>query len=355
MDAKQFPLRSVEEPNSSKVLRGSHDGFVESIMKNAALLRRRIRDPALTLERLQISGRSRADVALCYMRGQADETLIAELREKLAHMDVGSVAMSQESIAEAIAPRQWYNPFPKVRYTERPDTATACVMEGDVLLLIDNTPAVMIFPVSILRFAEEINDYYFPPLVGSYLRFVRLVVLFLTIFVTPLWYLLVKSPDTLHENLHFLLIEGECRVPLILQLLLVELIIDVLKLASLNTPDVLGNSFSMLGALILGDFAVQSRWLVPEVLVYMAFVAIANFTQHSFEMSYACKLCRMALLVMIWLFDWWGFALGIVGILVLIATTKPLVGRGYLYPLIPYDGKKLRALLHRRPISRENT
>lgn len=121
---------------------------------------------------------------LCYMRGQADETLIAELREKLAHMDVGSVAMSQESIAEAIAPRQWYNPFPKVRYTERPDTATACVMEGDVLLLIDNTPAVMIFPVSILRFAEEINDYYFPPLVGSYLRIVRLVVLFLTIFVT---------------------------------------------------------------------------------------------------------------------------------------------------------------------------
>ena len=355
MDVKQFPTRSIEEPDTSRVLRGSHDGFVESIMKNAALLRRRIRDPALTLERLQIGGRSRADVALCYMRGQADETLIAELREKLAHMDVGSVAMSQESIAEAIAPRQWYNPFPKVRYTERPDTATACVMEGDVLLLIDNTPAVMIFPVSILRFAEEINDYYFPPLVGSYLRIVRLVVLFLTIFVTPLWYLLVKSPDTLHENLHFLLIEGECPVPLILQLLLVELIIDVLKLASLNTPDVLGNSFSMLGALILGDFAVQSRWLVPEVLVYMAFVAIANFTQHSFEMSYACKLCRMALLVMIWLFDWWGFALGIVGILVLIATTKPLVGRGYLYPLIPYDGKKLRALLHRRPISRENT
>lgn len=111
MDAKQFPLRSVEEPNSSKVLRGSHDGFVESIMKNAALLRRRIRDPALTLERLQVGGRSRADVALCYMRGQADETLIAELREKLAHMDVGSVAMSQESIAEAIAPGSGITPF----------------------------------------------------------------------------------------------------------------------------------------------------------------------------------------------------------------------------------------------------
>ena len=355
MDAKQFPLRSVEEPNSSKVLRGSHDGFVESIMKNAALLRRRIRDPALTLERLQVGGRSRADVALCYMRGQADETLIAELREKLAHMDVGSVAMSQESIAEAIAPKQWYNPFPKVRYTERPDTATACVMEGDVLLLIDNTPAVMIFPVSILRFAEEINDYYFPPLIGTYLQIIRTLVLLLTMFITPLWYLLVKNPDTLHENLRFLLVQDEYYVPLIVQLLLVELIIDILKIASLNTPDVLSNSFSMLGALILGDFAVQARWLVPEVLVYMAFVAVANYAQHSYEMGYATKLCRMLLLVLIWLWDWWGFAAGIVITLMLIVTAKPLVGKGYLYPLIPFDRKKLARLLYRRPVTKKNS
>ena len=355
IDIKSYPLRSVDEPENDKVLRGPRDGFGESLVRNTALIRRRLRDPKLITEKFTVGDPAQCDVVMCYVDGKAPDKLVSALRKKLSSLKTEALNMSQQSLAECLIKTGWYNPFPKVRYTERPDTATACVMEGDVLLLIDNTPAVMIFPVSILRFAEEINDYYFPPLVGSYLRIVRLVVLFLTIFVTPLWYLLVKSPDTLHENLHFLLIEGECPVPLILQLLLVELIIDVLKLASLNTPDVLGNSFSMLGALILGDFAVQSRWLVPEVLVYMAFVAIANFTQHSFEMSYACKLCRMALLVMIWLFDWWGFALGIVGILVLIATTKPLVGRGYLYPLIPYDGKKLRALLHRRPISRENT
>ena len=144
-------------------------------------------------------------------------------------------------------------------------------------------------------------------------------------------------------------------MPLIGQLLLVELIIDVLKLASLNTPDVLSNSFSMLGALILGDFAVQARWLVPEVLVYMAFVAVANYAQHSYEMGYATKLCRMALLVLIWLWDWWGFAAGVVLTLVLIATTKPLVGKGYLYPLIPFDRRKLLRLLYRRPINRHNS
>ena len=355
MDVKQFPTRSIEEPDTSRVLRGSHDGFVENLMQNAALLRRRIRDPRLTLERIRLDNRSRTDVALCYLEGEADPDLLRELRQKLAKMRVGSIAMSQESVAEAISPKQWYNPFPKVRYTERPDVASACIMEGDVVLMVDNSPSAMLLPTTLLRFTEEINDYYFPPLIGSYLQIIRMVVLLLTVFVTPVWYLLVKNPDTLHESLHFLLIQDEYFVPLIIQLLLVELIIDVLKLASLNTPDVLSNSFSMIGALILGDFAVQARWLVPEVLVYMAFVAIANYAQHSYEMGYATKLCRILLLILVWLFDLWGFLAGVAGMLTLMATVKPLVGKGYLYPLIPFDGKKLKRLLHRAPISRDNS
>ena len=258
MDAKHFPVRSVEEPDSSRVLRGSHDGFVESIMENAALLRRRIRDTELTLERLQISEESKTDIALCYLENKVDRLLLQELRTKRASIDVHSVAMSQESIAEAIAPKQWYNPFPKVRYTARPDVATASIMEGDILVMIDNSPAAMLLPVTIFRFAEDINDYYFPPLIGTYLRIIRLVN-FLTIFITPLWYLLMKSPDRLNEHLQFLRIKDDYFVPLIVQLLLVEFIVDILKLASLNTPNALSNAFSMLGALILGDFAVQSR------------------------------------------------------------------------------------------------
>lgn len=355
MDVKKFPTRSIEEPDTSRVLRGSHDGFVENLMQNAALLRRRVRDSRLRLERVQLKERSGTDVVLCYMEGEADPSLLDELRRKLAAVDVGSIAMSQESLTEALSPRQFWNPFPKVRYTERPDVATACIMEGDVVLMVDNSPSALLLPTTLLRFNEEINDYYFPPLIGTYLQIVRTLVLLLTIFVTPLWYLLVKNPDTLHENLHFLLVEDEYYVPLIIQLLLVELIIDVLKLASLNTPDVLSNSFSMIGALILGDFAVQARWLVPEVLVYMAFVAIANYAQHSYEMGYATKLCRMLLLILIWLFDLWGFLAGIAFTLVLIATTKPLVGRGYLYPLIPFDRKKLKRLLYRCPISKDNS
>ena len=355
LDAKEYPTRSVQEPDTSKVLRGSHDGFVESIMANAALLRRRIRDPALTLERHQVGGRSQTDVALVYMAGEANEKYLQQLRQKLKTIDVGSISMSQESVAECIVPKQWWNPFPKIRYTERPDVATASIMEGSILLMIDNTPSVMLLPTTLFSFAEEINDYYFPPLIGTYLRIIRLVVLFLTVFITPLWYLLVKNGDILPGELEFLLVEDEYFVPLIVQLLLVELIVDILKLASLNTPDALSNSFSMLGALILGDFAVQARWLVPEVLVYMAFVAVAGYAQHSYEMGYACKMMRMALLILIWLWDSWGFAIGVIGVVALIASTKTVVGKGYLYPLIPFNGKKLMRMLRRRPINKDNT
>ncbi len=355
IDAKKFPGRGVEEPSDGKVLRGSHDGFTETLVQNTALLRRRIRDPRLTLENHKVGGRSRTDVVLAYMEGQASETDLETLRRKLDAIDVGSIAMSQESVAEAIVKPQWYNPFPKVRYTERPDTATACIMEGDIVLLVDNSPSVMLMPTSLFDFMEEANDYYFPPLVGTYLRYLRIIVMLLALFITPVWYLLVKDASRVPEALAFIVPEKPGSVPLLLQLLLLDFVVDLLKLASLNTPDALSNSFSMLGALILGDFAVQARWLVPEVLVYMAFVAIANFAQPSFELGYALKLVRMLFLILVALLDGWGLVLGTVGLLVMLATTKPILGRGYLYPVCPFDGKALGRLLVRQPISRKNT
>ncbi len=356
IDAKQFPARGVEEPSAGKVLRGAHDGFIETLVVNAALLRRRIRDPQLTLEGHKVSDRSRADVVLCYLENKVDRRLLGEVRQKLAKIDVCSISMSQESIAEAMMGKgQWWNPFPKVRYTERPDAATACVMEGDILVLVDNSPAAMILPTHFFDFVQEANDFYFPPLVGTYLRVLRVVVFLLTMFITPVWYLLVKDPSRTQAGLQFLAIDSDYSVPILAQLLLAEFIVDLLKLASLNTPDVFSNSFSMLGALVLGDFAVQAHWLVPEVLAYMAFVAISNFAQPSYELGYAFKLLRLMLLLFVGALDWVGLALGCIVIAAILASTKPIVGKGYLYPLCPFDKKALRALLIRKPISRENT
>ena len=356
IDAKQYPARGVEEPSSGKVLRGAHDGFIETLVANAALLRRRIRDPQLTLEGHKVSDCSRADVVLCYLENKVDRKLLDEVRQKLAKIDVRSVSMSQESVAEAMmGKKQWWTPFPKVRYSERPDAATACVMEGDIVVLVDNSPAAMILPTHFFDFVQEANDFYFPPLIGTYLRILRIVVFLLTMFITPVWFLLVKDPSRTQAGLEFLAIDSDYSVPLLVQLLLAEFIVDLLKLASLNTPDVFSNSFSMLGALVLGDFAVQAHWLVPEVLAYMAFVAIANFAQPSYELGYAFKLLRLMLLLFVGALDWIGLVLGCIVIVVLLATTKPIVGKGYLYPLCPLDKKALLALLVRKPISRDNT
>ena len=355
MDAKGYPSRSVHEPPDGKVLRGSHDGFVEAVVPNMALLRRRIRDPHLTMEGHKVGSRTHNDAVLCYLDDRVDQDLLRKLRGKLLGLDVRSLTMAQESLAEAIRPKQWYNPFPKVRYTERPDAAAASIMEGSIVLMVDNSPSVMILPTGFFDFTQESNDYYFPPLVGTYLRVLRVTVFLLSLFITPAWYLMVSEPNRLPGWLNFLSSPEPVSLSLLSQLLVVEFLIDVLKLASLNTPDSLSNSFSMLGALVLGDFAVQAGWLGPEVLVYMAFVAVSNFAQHSFEMGYACKLCRMALLLCAFILRWWGFALGLVGVLVLMATAKPIAGRGYLYPLLPFDGKALRSLLLRRPAKKDNT
>ena len=356
IDAKSYPSRGVEEPSSGKVLRGSHDGFIESIVQNAALLRRRIRTPQLTLEGHKVTERSRADVVLCYLEDRVDRALLARVRAKLAHIEAHSVALSQETIAESMmTKKQWYDPFPRVRYTERPDAATACIMEGSLVLLVDNSPAAMILPTRFLDFVQETNDFYFPPLVGSYLRLVRVVVFLLTLFITPVWYLLVQDPALASGALGFLAVTSEYEVPLLAQLLLTEFIVDLLKLASLNTPSVFSNSFSMIGALVLGDFAVQAHWLVPEVLAYMAFVAIANFAQPSYELGYAFKLSRVMLLLFTAALGWAGLALGTLLFIAVLVTTEPIDGGRYLYPLYPFNGKKLKALLLRRPISRENT
>lgn len=355
MDAKGYPSRSVHEPPDGKVLRGSHDGFVEAVVPNMALLRRRIRDPHLTMEGHKVGSRTHNDAVLCYLDDRVDQDLLRKLRGKLLGLDVRSLSMAQESLAEAIRPKQWYNPFPKVRYTERPDAAAASIMEGSIVLMVDNSPSVMILPTGFFDFTQESNDYYFPPLVGTYLRVLRVTVFLLSLFITPAWYLMVSEPNRLPGWLNFLSSPEPVSLSLLSQLLVVEFLIDVLKLASLNTPDSLSNSLSMLGALVLGDFAVQAGWLGPEVLVYMAFVSVAGFAQPSYELGYAFKLLRVALLLVTAAFDVWGFCLGVVGIFVLLCTTKPLVGKGYLYPLVPFNGKALLRLLVREPISRDNT
>ncbi|MBQ7821658.1 MAG: spore germination protein [Clostridia bacterium] len=350
IDLRYYPSRSIDEPSNDKVLRGARDGFIEAIKPNISMIRRRIRDTNFRAERVVVGKKSKTDVALCYLSGVADEKYVNKLKEKLESLEVGALTLGHQSLAEALVPTKWYNPFPKFRYTERPDTAAASILEGSVIIVTDASPEVMILPTGIFDFLQEANDYYLPPFTGCYLRVLRHIVFFITLVLTPTWYLLIKNPDMIPHWLDFIKITHEYTIPLIVQLFLVEFALDGLKLASLNTPDTLSNSLSVVGGLILGDFAVEIGWLIPEVIVYMAVVAIANFTQPSYELGFAFKFMRMFMLVMTALFNAGGYVISLFVIILLIVSNNTVDGsRSYLYPLIPFNGKALKRLLFRVP------
>jgi len=348
IDARTYPARNTEEPENDRVMRGSRDGFVETMIFNTAMIRRRIRDVNLTVSYINAGRLSRTDMALCYMADRADPDYVRELKEKLSHLDTDSLIFGHQSVAETLIRDRWYNPFPKIRSTERPDAAAATILEGGIILICDNSPEAMIFPSSIFDFLQETDDYYFPPLTGNYLRILRHVIFWFTMILTPLWYLGLMHADALPDWLYFIVPRNAGELPIIVQLFLTEFALDGLKLASLNTPNMLSNSLSVVGGLLLGDFAVTVGWLSPDVILYMAFVAIANFTQQSYELGYAFKYMRMLTLLLTALFDYVGFILGIAIAVALIATNRTVNGkRNYLYPLIPFNGQALARLLFR--------
>ena len=348
IDSRTYPARDTAEPENDRVIKGARDGFVETLIFNTALIRRRIRDPKLKMCYTSVGSRSCTDVVICYIEDKADLSYVAELKKKISEINTEALTVGMQSLTECLIKSRWYNPFPKVRTTERPDAAAAQLMEGNVLILCDNSPEVMILPASLFDFMQDTNDFYFPPLTGTYLRVLRYVVFFMTLLLMPLWLVAIHNPNAVPPGLQFVLPEETGKLPIIVQLFLTEFVIDGLRLASMNTPGMLANSLSVIGGLILGDFSIQIGWLIPEVILYGAFVAIANFSQRNYELGYAFKFLRLILLLLTWFFNFYGFIAGLALCFILLVSNKTLNGkREYLYPLIPFNAKALKRMLFR--------
>ena len=330
IDCRTYPARSVDEPDKDKSLRGSRDGFVETIVFNTALMRRRIRDPHLIMEMMEAGQASRTDIALCYMADRVDKELLNNLRKRIEGLQLGDLRMNQQSLAEALFKRKWFNPFPKFKYTERPDTAAACLLEGKVVILVDNSPSAMILPTSVLDMIEEANDYYFPTVTGVYLKTTRILITIATVFFTPLYLLFMQNLEWLPEVFSFVAVRDKVNIPLIFQFLILELSIDGLRLAAMNTPTMLSTPLSVIAGIVMGEFSVQSGWFNSEVMLYMAFVAVANYTQPNFELGYALKFMRLILLILTALFNLAGFIAGCILVLCFLFFNKTLSGRNYM-------------------------
>ncbi|MCK8825171.1 spore germination protein [Fuchsiella alkaliacetigena] len=348
IDGRTWIMTAPDEPELEKTTRGPGDGFVETLLFNVQLIRRRLRDPQLITEAFQVGKRSQNDVALVYIKDIANPDLVDKIRDRLKQIDVDGLPMADRTIEDFIT-GDTLNPLPKIRYTERPDVAVANLLEGKICVMVDNTPTVLLLPAVFFDQLESLEDYRQPPVPGSYLKIIRLLALWVSLFLPPLWLVGALQPELLPEFLEFIGPKEVGAIPIGIQFILASVGIDLMRLASIQTPNALSTSLSLIGALLLGEFAVEVGLFMPETILYMAAGAISTFVIPSFELGLTVKLMRFVLLILVTAFTGVGFIIGTLGIMVLFGFTKSF-GTHYMWPLIPFDGDALRSFITRRSI-----
>jgi stage V sporulation protein AF len=353
IDARTYPARSPEEPDIERVVRGSRDGYVETLVFNTALTRRRIRDRTLRMEYMQVGRRSKTDLVICYLEDIADEELVKKIKSSLEKIDTDGIPMAEKTVEEFISGNHW-NPYPTVRYTERPDTAAQHLYEGHICIIVDGSPSVIITPTTFWHHLQHAEEYRNKPIVGAYLRIVRFIAVWASLFLLPLWYLFAVQPDLLPEQLSFIGPNKDGQIPLFLQFLLIEIGIDMLRMAAIHTPNSLATALGLVAALMIGQVAVEVGLFSNEVILYLSIAAIGMFATPSYELSLANRIVRLILLSLTAAFHTIGFVIGIF-LWVLLLTNMKSYTVPYFWPFIPFDLKAFMDILIRAPIPLKRT
>lgn len=351
LDVRSYPSRPPSEPDMEKVLRGSKDGFVENLLNNVVMIRRRIRTSKLTFERMDVGTESKTDVVMAYVKGKAEDKLTEEIRRKVTEIEAPDLTMGIRSLQELIMPKKWYHPMPNAQFTERPDVAASYLEEGYVLLMVDNTPSVMVLPCNFFQFTQSPEDFYKSPLIGNYIRWIRLVCLFLSLLIMPLFLLF-----TIHIPLPGMwsLTAGESVQPIrmFILALIVEFALDLFRYSIAHTSDRFAGALSIVGGLLIGEMAIELKWANPQLLFYGAITLMASLTLASLELSEAVRMYRLVLILLTGPGGVPGLVVGLILVFISIAKTPMLGKQSYLWPLIPFRWKSLRKLLFRFPTNR---
>lgn len=347
LDVRQYVTRASEEPALERVTRGSRDGFVETALFNVNLIRRRLRDPNLRFEALQVGRRSKTDVLIGYITDIADDSLVQEVKDRIGAIDRDALPMGGKNLEEYILGTV-FNPLPVTRYTERPDVATAHLLEGHIVILVDTTPFALIVPVTVWHFTQHAEEYFQNPSIGTYLRWVRTLGIFASLVFIPVWYTLAMSTN-LPQWLAFIGPKDSGRLALWIQFLLLEVGLDLIRMALIHTPDALATSLGLVGAALLGEFAVDVGLFTAETILYTAITAVCGFATPSIEFSFAIRLFRYLLFFGAVVAGWWGLGATFLFTVLVFGLTKSF-GIPYLWPLVPFDGAALLRIIFRYPI-----
>lgn len=345
VDVRSYPGRNPQEPDTEKVIRGARDGYTENIIVNTALTRRRIRDERLRHEIIQVGERSKTDICVAYLKDVADPGLVEVIKKELKQIEIDGIPMADKTVEEFLVKQGW-NPYPLVRYTERPDVTAEHLLEGHVVIMVDTSPSMIITPTTFFHHVQHAEEYRQAPAIGAFLRWVRFIGMSASIFLIPLWYLFVKNPDLLPDALQFIGPNKDFTVPIILQLILAVLGIDMLRMAAIHTPTPLSTAMGLIAAVLIGQIAIDVGLFSAEVILYVAVAAIGSFSTPSYELGVANKIVNLLLIMAVFLFDVPGFVIGFT-LFILFLTSIRSLNTPYLWPFIPFDPKAFMHILIR--------
>jgi stage V sporulation protein AF len=349
VDVRSYPGRQPQEPDTEKVVRGARDGYVENIIVNTALTRRRIRDERLRFEIFQVGERSKTDICIAYIKDVADQGLVELVKKELQQIKIDGLTMGDKTVEEFLV-KQGYNPYPLVRYTERPDVAATHLLEGHVLVMVDTSPSVIITPTTFFHHVQHAEEYRQNPAVGTFVRWVRFLGILTSLFLLPLWMLFVTEPSLLPDKLAYIGPNKHTNIPVIIQIFIADFGIEFLRMAAIHTPTPLSTAMGLIAAVLIGQIAIDVGLFVPEVILYVSVAAIGSFATPSYELSIANKIARLLLALAVALFKVPGLVIGTTVYLLLLIRIRSL-NTPYLWPFIPFDPAAFMQIVIRRSVA----
>jgi spore germination protein KA len=342
--------RSIQEPSSQVTVRGPRDGFTESIRTNTALIRRRIQNPDLWLENMKIGSVTKTDVSIMYIKGIAKDEIVEEVRNRLKRIEIDSILESGyiEQLIEDTA----FTTFPTLYHTERPDMVAGNLLEGRVAIIVNGTPFVLIAPAVFIQFFQSVEDYYGRADIATALRFLRILIFFISI-IAPAAYIAVT---TFHQEMiptQLLVAIAAQRetvpFPALVEALIMEVSFEILREAGVRMPRAVGSAISIVGALVIGQAAVQAGIVSPAMVIIVAITAIANFATPAFAVAISARLIRFGFMFAAATFGFYGIILGVIILAVHLCSLRSF-GVPYLTPMAPLIPANLGDTIVRLPV-----
>lgn len=349
LELRSYPGRQPEEPDNEKVIRGSRDGFAENILLNAGLIRRRIRDPQLRFELHKITTIGQTDVAIVYMNDIVNKKHLKWVKKRIDEIKHDGLTMADKSLEEWLF-KQKFHPLPFVRYTERPDIVAAHLLEGHIAIVVDTSPSVVIVPISIFHLLQHAEEYRQAPFVGSIMRLLRYLAVFLSLTLLPIWYLLATHDQYLPDALSFIGAKEKSSVPLLLQIIIASLGLEYLRLAAIHTPTPLSTAMGLVAGIIIGQIAIDVGLFSAEIVLYSAVTAIFTFAIPTFELGNVVKYFQFFILIATAIAGPSGFFIALFIVFSYLCALKPMQVP-YMWPLVPFFPKAFTRVFIRFPMA----